>query len=258
LLLTGCLPSIVQVPVYGEPTAVPTVAPTPRPSCEEAKRRACQELAVLVDELLNEVAPLCRVKGEEWCAESIVDLGRRARGDGTSDCGSAARNAAVSLFRETAILSALPQGKERDDAMQRVQQALDAYNDACFGQSLAGAPTPTPSACQYAMAYVSDMTIPDDTVIASGASFVKTWAIRNSGSCAWDSTLVLKHVSGARLGAPASVAVPEAARGETVEVSASMEAPQASGRYVGTWQLCGPAMCYPSQVTVQIIVPSPR
>ncbi|MCB0026568.1 MAG: hypothetical protein KDE28_01590, partial [Anaerolineales bacterium] len=41
-------------------------------------------------------------------------------------------------------------------------------------------PTPT---CTYAMSFVADVTIPDDTIVLPGLGFVKTWRIRNSGNC---------------------------------------------------------------------------
>ena len=39
--------------------------------------------------------------------------------------------------------------------------------------------------CTYRATYLADVTIPDNTVIPPGTSFVKTWKLRNDGNCAW-------------------------------------------------------------------------
>ncbi len=50
------------------------------------------------------------------------------------------------------------------------------------GTSSAG----TTQGCDNAT-YVSDVTIPDRTIMTPGQPFVKTWAVTNSGACAWTS-----------------------------------------------------------------------
>ena len=39
--------------------------------------------------------------------------------------------------------------------------------------------------CTYRATFLADVTIPDNTVIPPGTSFVKTWKLRNDGNCAW-------------------------------------------------------------------------
>src|SRR5512141_335890 len=47
-------------------------------------------------------------------------------------------------------------------------------------------PTPVVNVpCTYRAAFAGDMTIPDNSVIAPGAAFVKTWRLRNDGTCVW-------------------------------------------------------------------------
>jgi hypothetical protein len=46
--------------------------------------------------------------------------------------------------------------------------------------------TPIPIPCNQA-SFVTDVTIPDGSSFVAGASFVKTWRVRNSGACAWGS-----------------------------------------------------------------------
>ena len=51
-----------------------------------------------------------------------------------------------------------------------------------------------------AATFVSDVTIPDETVISPGRSFTKTWRITNSGSTTW-SGYNLGFVDGIQMGA---------------------------------------------------------
>ena len=38
----------------------------------------------------------------------------------------------------------------------------------------------------YGLTFVSDVTVPDNTQMAPGQAFTKTWKVKNSGTCAWD------------------------------------------------------------------------
>ena len=114
------------------------------------------------------------------------------------------------------------------------------------------APTAVPT-CAFAMAFARDVTIPDGTPFYPGTPFVKTWALKNSGTCAWASGFSLKHVSGAPMSAPPQVAVPLAMPGEVVNVSVQMKAPTSPGTYVGQWKLCDASQCHKGLVTVQIV-----
>ena len=45
-------------------------------------------------------------------------------------------------------------------------------------------PIPTnPADCTNSAAFVSDVTVEDNSIILSGTSFKKTWRIRNTGTC---------------------------------------------------------------------------
>ncbi len=108
-----------------------------------------------------------------------------------------------------------------------------------------GQPTASPTtsaACTNAATFVADISIPDDSEIPTGASFIKTWRIRNSGTCTWDGRYKLAHVDGHLLGAvvgqmalPASVAP-----GQTIDLSVQLTAPTAAGSYRGDWKLVTP------------------
>jgi len=50
--------------------------------------------------------------------------------------------------------------------------------------TLAPTATPTSLPCDLAK-FIDDVTVPDDTSYTPGATFTKTWRIKNEGSCTW-------------------------------------------------------------------------
>lgn len=82
--------------------------------------------------------------------------------------------------------------------------------------------------------YVADVTIPDGTRIDPNKSFVKTWRVRNAGTCPWEN-VTLNPVSGEAMdGLP--VAVPQTKPGDNVEISVNLVAPAQAGTYRGVWR----------------------
>ena len=98
--------------------------------------------------------------------------------------------------------------------------------------------TPVPVPCDRG-SFVEDVTVPDDTVMAPGATFVKTWRLKNNGSCTWNSSYALVFDSGDSMGGPAASQLTSGsiAPGATIDVSVSLKAPDASGTYRGNWKL---------------------
>ena len=98
------------------------------------------------------------------------------------------------------------------------------------------APTGSPSGDKAA--FVADVTIPDGTVIASGAAFVKTWRLQNAGTTTWSTSYTLDFISGEKMGTITSVPLSQSvAPGQQVDVSVNMVAPTASGSYQGFWKM---------------------
>jgi hypothetical protein len=100
-------------------------------------------------------------------------------------------------------------------------------------------PAPTPTVgCVDRAAFVGDVTIPDKTFVAPGASFVKTWRLTNSGSCAWNTNYALVFVGGHQMQGPAAIPLPTSvAPGGTVDLSVALTAPAGNGAYRGEWKL---------------------
>jgi hypothetical protein len=87
-------------------------------------------------------------------------------------------------------------------------------------------------------AFVADVTIPDNTSLGSNASFVKTWRVKNTGTCTWTSAYRLVFASGAQMGATTSLPLPKTVfPGETVDISVNLTAPASAGTYRGNWML---------------------
>ncbi len=86
--------------------------------------------------------------------------------------------------------------------------------------------------------FVTDVTIPDGTVLDAGESFTKTWRLRNSGTCSWTSSYAVVFNSGDAMSGPASQALSGNVNpGQTVDISVNLKAPSAPGNYKGYWRL---------------------
>lgn len=87
-----------------------------------------------------------------------------------------------------------------------------------------------------------DVTIPDDSLIATGEVFTKIWKLVNTGTCTWTSSYSASFFYGDRMGAPASVPLPtNVLPDQSVEISIEMIAPTVPGSYQGNWKLMNPS-----------------
>ncbi|HEX9090418.1 MAG TPA: NBR1-Ig-like domain-containing protein [Anaerolineales bacterium] len=83
-----------------------------------------------------------------------------------------------------------------------------------------------------------DITIPDDSLIEPGQSFVKTWKLINNGTCTWTASYSASFFYGDRMQAPKSVALDETVLpAQSVEISIDMVAPEVAGNYQANWKL---------------------
>ncbi len=102
--------------------------------------------------------------------------------------------------------------------------------------------TALPASCFYATRFIADVTIPDNTVLAPGAPFTKTWRIQNTGTCSWGSAgsalNTLTFVGGTRMANSGGVPLPRMVNpGDIFDISIPMTAPLSPGRYVSSWKL---------------------
>ena len=89
--------------------------------------------------------------------------------------------------------------------------------------------------------FEADVTIPDGSILKPGEDFVKTWAVRNTGTCTWDEGYVLVFIGGDRAIDPVNFEFKNSgdfvAAGESVNLSVPLTAPLTPGNYQGTWRM---------------------
>jgi len=101
-------------------------------------------------------------------------------------------------------------------------------------------PTATPIPC-YQVKFIEDITIPDGTKIVAGNSFTKTWRLRNSGSCTWDTRFDIAFVDGTQMTSTKIWDLTKEVKpGETVDISIDMTAPSTVGNYQANFQMVNP------------------
>ncbi len=115
----------------------------------------------------------------------------------------------------------------------------------------------SPTPCVPDARWVADVTVPDNTTLAPGTPFVKTWRVRNAGTCAWEPGTRLVFISGEPMGGPPAVDVPALAPGAQTDVSVNLTAPAAPGTYRANYQFQAPdGTRFGAVIYVQIGVPA--
>jgi uncharacterized protein YkwD len=92
------------------------------------------------------------------------------------------------------------------------------------------------SACADSASFVADITVPDNTNFKQGTTFAKTWRIRNTGTCTWNSNYTLFFSNGNQMGGPASIPFPATAPGATMDLSINLVSPGSDGRYTAKYE----------------------
>jgi len=115
--------------------------------------------------------------------------------------------------------------------------------------------TPTQAVCEN-IEFVQDVNVPDMTVMAPGQDFLKTWLVRNIGTCPWGTGYGLVYggyttqMNGQAV--PLNIVVNPS---ETVEVSVRFRAPTQPGEYLSAWRMANPSgVPFGKPIFVKIIV----
>ncbi len=115
----------------------------------------------------------------------------------------------------------------------------------------------TSAACTNGAAFVSDVTLPDNAVIGIGQTYVKTWRLRNTGTCPWNANYVLVKVLGEQFSAE-TVHLPPVDPGQEADISVNITlSPSAviGQRYMALFSLRAPnGDSFGDQPYVQVIV----
>ena len=122
-------------------------------------------------------------------------------------------------------------------------------NDATYvvhmdasGENFRLEPTPTPSPaqanCKDSIAFVRDVTAPDNARIQANTEFVKTWTLGNSGTCTWGPDYAVVFVNGDQMKGPdAQPLTSTVTPGSNVDLSLTLVSPDKRGTYKGNWKL---------------------
>jgi hypothetical protein len=121
----------------------------------------------------------------------------------------------------------------------------DLVENVNFGRDhIVASPTPKPTIaptsppCVDTAEYIRDVTIPDGTRLDPGESFVKTWRMRNNGTCTWTPQYAIVFFSGHSMQGIKVLSLPgQVPPGSLVDLSIAMQAPMEDGEYVGFWKL---------------------
>jgi len=101
-----------------------------------------------------------------------------------------------------------------------------------------------------------DVSVPDNTVMTPGQEFIKTWRVKNAGSCPWGAGYVLAYAGYTDQMNGQFIALTEVIQpGQEVEVSVQFKAPSAVGEYLSAWQMRNPqGITFEEIIFVKIIV----
>jgi len=101
-----------------------------------------------------------------------------------------------------------------------------------------------------------DVNIPDGTTMTPGQDFIKTWRVKNNGSCPWGAGYELVYAGYADQMAGQFQPLEEVVQpGQETELSVQFQAPDAAGEYVSAWQMSNPAgVTFEEIIFVKIVV----
>jgi hypothetical protein len=106
-------------------------------------------------------------------------------------------------------------------------------------------PTPEPEptneeACTNDLRFISDITYPDNTVVAPSQEIEKIWLVQNNGTCNWESDYTIRNVDGFPMGSSTIVALYPVRSGGEYEITITFYAPTDAGSHASKWQAYDP------------------
>lgn len=108
--------------------------------------------------------------------------------------------------------------------------------------------------------YVSDVTIPDGTIVKPGSSIVKIWSVKNTGTTTWKTAYQLAYVDGLKDAKEALNfhLVNEVKPALSIQVSVTFTAPNEPGTYYSYWRLTnGDRIGFGEVLSMKIVVGNP-
>ena len=89
--------------------------------------------------------------------------------------------------------------------------------------------------------FEADISVPDNSILKPGEDFIKTWQVRNTGTCTWDEGYVLVFIGGDKAIDPVNYEIKKSSDfvspNTSVQLSVPLTAPLTPGKYQGTWRM---------------------
>jgi hypothetical protein len=165
------------------------------------------------------------------------------------------RTQAVGTFAADLTLTAFAAPTNTPAATVTPLATFTAGATSTGGVAFGTAPSTGATASCYGMAFVSDVTIPDNTPVTAGQAFTKTWKVKNAGSCPWDAGFKFAFTGGEQMGGAAYTLPAAVAAGAVTDISVAMTAPSKTGTLRGNWRMSTAAgQFFGDEVYVQVVV----
>lgn len=116
-----------------------------------------------------------------------------------------------------------------------------------------------PTSSCYALTFIKDVTIPDNTELKPGEEFTKTWRVKNSGSCSWEEGFSFRYFSGNKMDGTPYILKKEVKSGVELDISIIMTAPKTEGVYTGNWRMTDDAGVFFGDnvyVLIEVVTPA--
>ena len=198
-----------------------------------------------------------------FIAALIVACGPAATpAEPTPDVAAVRTSAASTVVAQFTLTAAVFTPTESAPATEETASGTDATateTQAGVSQAVSTNTSGTPEALCDNLGYditTVDVNVPDNTIMTPGQDFIKTWKVKNTGSCPWGAGYVLAYAGYEDNMSGQFIAMTEVIQpGQDVEVSVQFKAPTQAGTYVSAWSMRNPAgVFFPERVFVKIIV----
>ena len=112
--------------------------------------------------------------------------------------------------------------------------------------------------CSDQLTYISDVTIPDDTIVSPASTMDKRWEVENSGTCNWDSGYKIKLVAGPDMGTTTEQELFPARSGSRATIRIQFTAPTDPGKYRSAWQAFNPqGQAFGDPIYIEVVIAAP-
>jgi len=155
-----------------------------------------------------------------------------------SASGAADEHSSGDLSIESASLLQSESLDEMPHRVLDVETSVEAASEVTANSASEPPSASEFSVCADGMVFVADVTVPDGTAFSPDEGFVKTWRVRNTGTCDWASYRVV-FVEGDSMGV-LDGPLPDATAGQEIDVSFDLITPDQPGDYRGIWQVQSP------------------